>query len=70
MDRNTLSSSDRLAYNVQEAADLLGISRPTMTKLINNKEIPSFYVGTRRIIPHAGIMQWFDQQILKEQKKF
>jgi excisionase family DNA binding protein len=39
---------DRLAYSVEEAADLLGIGRTYMFRLVSSGQIESFKIGRRR----------------------
>ena len=45
-----IASSDRLAYNIKEAAHALSLGRSTIYKLINTGELPSATIGTRRLI--------------------
>lgn len=53
---------DRLAVSVDEAAKMIGISRAAMYPLIMGGDIPSFTVGTRRLIPLAELKEWMNRQ--------
>lgn len=53
---------DKLAYNMQEAAEAVGVSRPTMAELIHQKGFPAIRVGRRWIIPVDGLRRWMDEQ--------
>lgn len=46
----------------QEAADLLGISRPTLVKLIDAGEIPCERVSTRRSLQLEDVMEYRKQR--------
>lgn len=54
---------ERLALSPQEAAELLGISRPTVYELMNRADFPSFPVGSRRLISTKGLREWVDKQV-------
>ena len=54
--------SERLAFNVTEAAACLGVSRPTMYELLRREDFPSFRIGTRRLIPRDGLAAWVEKQ--------
>jgi excisionase family DNA binding protein len=45
----------RLAYSVEEAADLLGIGRTFMFHLVATGQIESFKIGSRRKIHRDAI---------------
>lgn len=45
-------------YSTTEAARMLGISRPTLMKLIDTGEIESEMVGTHHRIPAAGVVAY------------
>ena len=56
----------RLVYSVQEAADLLGISRSFMFQLVATGEIDSFKIGKRRKIPREAL-DGYIQRLRSEQ---
>lgn len=53
---------DKLTYNVSEAATALGVSRPTIYRLLRRKDFPSLKVGGRTLVSRAGLERWVDQQ--------
>jgi excisionase family DNA binding protein len=50
-----LTTDSRLTWTVEEAADLLGISRPSAYAAVNNADIPSIRVGRRLLVPKAAL---------------
>lgn len=46
----------------QEAADILGISRPTMARLLDSGKIPSWKVGTHRRVRLEEVMAFAQTQ--------
>ena len=46
----------------QEAADILGVSRPTMARLLDNGRIPSWKVGTHRRVRLEEVMAFAQTQ--------
>lgn len=55
-------ANDKIALSVSEAAVLLGVSRPTVYKLVNRQDFPSFMIGTRRMISREGLARWVEAQ--------
>ena len=51
----SLEALPRVAYSVPEAAAVLGISRPTLYRLINRGELTTFTLGRRRLVSHQAI---------------
>ena len=54
-------TKERLALTVQEAADLLGISKPKMLELLHNGEISHRRVGKKILISHQTLVSWLNQ---------
>lgn len=49
---------EKLVYSIQEAADLLGISRSYAYELARNGTIPTLVLGRKRVIPKAKFITW------------
>lgn len=47
----------RLTWTVEEAADLLGISRPSGYEGVRTGAIPSVRIGRRILVPRAALEQ-------------
>lgn len=57
------STAEKLALDVSEAAELLGVSRPTMYEIMNRTDFTAaFRIGTRRKISRAGLIEWIEKQ--------
>ncbi len=54
--------NERMTLSVSEAADILGVSRPSLYQLIDKPGFPSFRVGRRVLISRAGLARWVEQQ--------
>lgn len=52
----------KLAYSVDEAAQVLGVSRSTVYKLIFRDGFPSLKVGGRRMIAAELLAEWVRRQ--------
>ena len=52
---------NKKAYNVQEAAKVLGVSVPKMYQLCHTKDFPVVRLGTRIIIPIDRFDKWLDE---------
>jgi excisionase family DNA binding protein len=51
-------STDRLAVSPAEAANLAGIGRTKLYEAMNAGVLPSFKIGTRRLVRIAEIEAW------------
>ena len=54
--------STKMALNFTEAAELLGVSRPTMYQIAHSEGFPTVRVGRRVLIPRAGLERWLEAQ--------
>ena len=49
---------EKLVYSIQEAAELLGISRSYAYELARNGTFPVLELGKKRVIPKVKFDQW------------
>ena len=49
--------SDKLAVSVNDAAVIIGLGRDLTYRLVMSGEVKSFLVGTRRLVPVAGLRE-------------
>ena len=57
----------KLLLDVSEAAELCGVSRPTMYAVLNRADFDAaFYIGKRRKISRAGLERWIARQTGEE----
>ncbi len=58
--------TEKLALDISEAASLIGVSRPTMYRIMNRADVNiDFYVGTRRKVSRKALEDWVAQQTSK-----
>lgn len=64
-----MKSIEKLALDVSEAAELLGVSKPTMYNICAGSDFTAmFKIGTRTKISREGLEDWVRQQTTKEKK--
>lgn len=51
---------EKLAYSVEEAAEVLGLSTSKMYQVINMEGFPVIKLGGRRIVPIKGLERWLE----------
>ena len=61
-----LEVRNKLTLSVDEAAQMLGLSRPIVMELTHSEGFPAFNVGKRILIHAQGLAEWVDRQM--EQK--
>ena len=54
--------NEKMALSVSEAAELLGVSRPTVYKLLRRADFPGFRVGSRQLVSREGLARWVAEQ--------
>lgn len=54
--------TEKLALSVGEAAQLIGVSRPTMYNIIHTQNFPCFKVGNRTLISRVKLAEWVEAQ--------
>lgn len=55
-----MPTPERLAYTVDEAAEILSIGRSTLYELLTSGKIASVKIGRSRRIRHAAIVAYLD----------
>ena len=58
-------NSEKLAYKPSELPKLIGLSRTTVYKMIEDGTIPSVRVGHRLIIPAHTLLEWMNKTLNK-----
>lgn len=58
--------TERLTYSPTEAAQALGVSRPTVYTLLKRADFPAFKIGTRTLVSVEGLRAWVQAQAEKE----
>ena len=58
-----MQKTEKIALDVSEMAELLGISRPTAYHILNRADFTAdFFIGTRRKISREGLEAWVRKQ--------
>lgn len=53
---------EKIAISVTEAAGLLGLSRPTVYKLMHRSGFPVLHIGRRTLIHRKKLEEWAAKQ--------
>lgn len=60
---NRYTTQEKVALNICEAAELLGISRSTLySTLLYREDFPAFKIGNRIVIPRKRLEEWANSQ--------
>ena len=57
---------EKITLNNSEAAQVLGVSRPTVYRMVHMAGFPCFRVGARVLIPREALKEWVEAQAQKE----
>ena len=55
-----MEAGEKIALNVSEAAEALGVSRPVLYQLIHRDDFPALKIGKRTLIPRAALEEWIN----------
>lgn len=53
-----MAAEKKIAVSVSEAAQLLGLSRPTVYKLIHRGDFPVMRIGSRTLVHREKLEEW------------
>lgn len=53
---------ERLTLTIDETADLLGVSRTLVYRLIRDQGLPVVQFGGKKLVPRRRLEQWVDTQ--------
>ena len=56
------NTDEKLYLNIAEAAEYIGVSRPTMIAWANRGDFPAVRSGRRWIIPREALSRWMDDR--------
>ncbi len=59
--QNASPSHEKAALTVKEAADLIGVSKPTMYELVNSNRIHHVNVGKKILISRRSLLDWLEE---------
>jgi excisionase family DNA binding protein len=57
-----MNVNEKIALNVSEVAELLGVSRPVVYQLIHREDFPAFKIGKRTLVPRLALEEWANRQ--------
>ncbi len=57
---------EKMTLNISEVAQALGVSRPTVYRMVHMAGFPCFRVGARVLIPKEALREWVNAQAQKE----
>lgn len=56
---------EKLTYSVDEAAEVLGVSRSKMYQIIKMDGFPVLVLGGRRLVSVKGLARWVEEQTVQ-----
>lgn len=58
---------EKLAYTVAETVEVSGIGRTVLYRYLGSGELPSFTLGTRRLILRSELVAFLERRLAQEQ---
>ena len=66
IDAESTKHSQRIAVSVSEAAEMIGVSRPTMYEILNREDCKAdFKLGSRRLVSVEALREWIAKQTMQ-----
>lgn len=59
----TVVRLEKRVYSVQEAAEVLGVSRSKMYEFVKSEGFPVLYIGKRILVPIKALDNWIEAQV-------
>ena len=63
MSREISIKSEPIGISAEEAAALLGVSKPKVYELISREDFPACKLGGRTIISYDGLREWMRREV-------
>lgn len=54
---------EKLTYNAQEVAEVLGVSKSHVYQLLKENRLPVLKLGRRKVIPITALEQWIQDNM-------
>lgn len=58
-----LDLNRKVALNITEVAEALGVSRSVVYQLLHRADFPSFKIGKRTVVPRIALEEWANAQV-------
>lgn len=62
-----MECQERLAISAREAAELLGVSMPTLYQIAHRADFPAVKVGGKVLISRKGLEDWLDRATMQKE---
>ena len=53
---------EKVALNIKEVSEVLGVSRTTVYELMHREDFPAFKIGARTLVPREKLIEWVNKQ--------
>ena len=60
---------EKLTITVAEAAEMIGVSKPTIYRITEQQNFPVLRAGRKKVIPIAEFKQWVSNQVQPAQQQ-
>ena len=64
-----MATANNTTITTQEAADLLGVSRPTLVRLIDAGKLPAEKINRHRRLPLGDVLE-YHRELQEKQRRF